>query len=154
MDVEFDKNKNRERYRFNVEEVQKYAGKDVPHTVIKTWINHGKNLQNTLQKVEEIVNESQNKSALRSIDDRLKTVEKAVINLSQSHELYLYFDLQVARLTVLSASANAASFSSLSSENQELLRSQDEAFKKIASTLIPEIELDYFISNLTKRGGK
>ena len=152
MSVEFEKETGRQRYRFGLKEIERYAGKDVPHTVIKSWIHVGRNLQKALDKIEIVVNKASNNSPVYSIKKDLTEIEKKLIYLEENQKKFLGVFFAMARLIILAASADACKFSSYDSKIQNIIRLQDETFKHLAGEFSPGLDLDYFLKNITGEG--
>ena len=151
MGVEKDQRRGRTRYRFDVKEIEKYAGKDIPHTVIKQWIKQGKLFESTLTSIDNCTKQLTKTVSQDALLERIKTLESMQ---SQTHQLVQNLSevfVNFARMLLISSAAQTRDLSSLSNEDRDAIKRFDKAFNIISQQLFPEIRNDLFVNILVKK---
>jgi len=151
MKVEKDDRQGRIRYRFDVNEIQKYAGKDIPHTVIKRWINQGKLFDSTLSTIEKRINQL---IEIHTQENLARQIEDLKVKQNETHKLLESFTeifVNLSRVFLISSAIQSRALWSMDKLDRQAIKRFDTAFKHITADLFPEIKNDLFYNILVKR---
>ena len=152
MGVEKDQRRGRTRYRFDVKEIEKYAGKDIPHTVIKQWIKQGKLFESTLTSIDKCTKQLTKSISQDEVLERIKTLESMQLQTHQLVQNLSEVFINLARVLLISSAAQSRGLASLNSADRDAIKRFDKAFNIISEELFPEIQNDIFFNILVKGG--
>jgi hypothetical protein len=151
MKVEKDDRQRRVRYRFDVNEIQKYAGKDIPHTVIKRWINQGKLFDSTLSTIEKRINQL---IEIHTQENLAEQIEDLKVKQNETHKLIENFTevfINLSRVFLISSAIQSRNLRTMDKLDRQAVKRFDTAFKHISTDLFPEIKNDIFFNILVER---
>ena len=150
MGVEKDHGRGRIRYRFDVKEIEKYAGKDVPHTVIKRWIEHGRLFETSLSALEESIKELPTNRNISDLSRQIEELQETQNHVRKLLESLTEVFINLSRVLLISSTIQSRNLTSLSEPDRHLIKRFDQAFNHISSELFPEIRNDIFFKILVK----